>query len=514
MSLISSTQRKRSLDALDALPARKKDKSKKRQKKTKLPPLKEGGPFVVGHRVFGFHSLGAERVLRPCEIIEVSRPKPMVAGSIGGSGASYNNGSAPVSSYYVHFLELNRRNDCWLEPDMVRVTDENGNFATTDEIGANNAATVVRHTKGNAKKVEFLSEEGTEAGMDESSLLEHNLVTKVKNVETLELGRHRMNTWYFSPYPAKLFDNNDRKNPIKVLYLCEFTLSFFRTREELQRHYAKSPPRFPPGNEIYRDEARKLSMFEVDGKESKEYSQNLCWLAKLFLDHKTLQYDVDPFLFYVLCERDERGYHIVGFFSKEKLSEAGYNLACILTLPPYQRKGYGKFLIRFSYELSKIEEKVGSPEKPLSDLGQLGYKSYWSEVLLSILCSTAEKGSCPESNPENAVDKAHCLSIFDIQRLTSFTREDIIQTLKDLNLLQYYNGAHVICVTPHAREQHKKYLKRRSTQITVDPTRIHWTPLVIEKRDKWSLKAKGSLTSTGSAQDLSSGVVSNHDVSF
>ena len=27
--------------------------------------------------------------------------------------------------------------------------------------------------------------------------------------------------------------------------------------------------------------------------------------SKLFLDHKTLYYDVDPFLFYVLCERDE-----------------------------------------------------------------------------------------------------------------------------------------------------------------------------------------------------------------
>ena len=44
--------------------------------------------------------------------------------------------------------------------------------------------------------------------------------------------------------------------------------------------------------------------------------QNLCYLAKLFLDHKTLYYDVDLFLFYVLCECDERGAHIVGYFSK------------------------------------------------------------------------------------------------------------------------------------------------------------------------------------------------------
>jgi len=49
---------------------------------------------------------------------------------------------------------------------------------------------------------------------------------------------------------------------------------------------------------------------------------------------------------------------VVGYFSKEKASEEGYNLACILTLPAYQRKGYGKFLISMSYELSKIEGKV------------------------------------------------------------------------------------------------------------------------------------------------------------
>lgn len=60
-------------------------------------------------------------------------------------------------------------------------------------------------------------------------------------------------------------------------------------------------------------------MFEVDGRTNKIYCQNLCLLAKLFLDHKTLYYDVDPFMFFVLCEVDDEGAHIVGYFSKEKV---------------------------------------------------------------------------------------------------------------------------------------------------------------------------------------------------
>jgi hypothetical protein len=51
--------------------------------------------------------------------------------------------------------------------------------------------------------------------------------------------------------------------------------------------------------------------WQVDGRKEKQYCQNLCYLAKLFLDHKTLYYDVDLFLFYVLCETDARGAHIV-----------------------------------------------------------------------------------------------------------------------------------------------------------------------------------------------------------
>jgi len=49
------------------------------------------------------------------------------------------------------------------------------------------------------------------------------------------------------------------------------------------------------------------------------YAQNLCLLAKCFLDHKTLYYDTDPFLFYVMTEYDSKGFHLVGYFSKVSL---------------------------------------------------------------------------------------------------------------------------------------------------------------------------------------------------
>ena len=36
----------------------------------------------------------------------------------------------------------------------------------------------------------------------------------------------------------------------------------------------------------------------------------------------------------------------------------------------------------------QVEGMVGSPEKPLSDLGKLSYRSYWTWVLLDILKDT------------------------------------------------------------------------------------------------------------------------------
>lgn len=68
----------------------------------------------------------------------------------------------------------------------------------------------------------------------------------------------------------------------------------------------------------------------------------------MFLDHKSLFYDVEPFLFYVMTLVDDDGARFVGYFSKEKSSPKDYNVSCIMTLPVRQRQGWGNLLIDFS----------------------------------------------------------------------------------------------------------------------------------------------------------------------
>lgn len=103
------------------------------------------------------------------------------------------------------------------------------------------------------------------------------------------------------------------------------------------------------------------------------------------------------------------------------MSSEGYNLACILTFPQYQQAGYGKFIISLSYELTKLEGKTGSPEKPLSDLGKVSYRSYWTHILMHVLQN---------------YDTTTNLTITDISNQTGIRSEDLISTLQHLNMIK------------------------------------------------------------------------------
>merc|ERR1712176_925538 len=150
----------------------------------------------------------------------------------------------------------------------------------------------------------------------------------------------------------------------------------------------------PPGNEIYRSNEQNIdiAVFEVDGAKEQMYCQNVAYLAKFFLDHKTLEFDTTSFFFYIVTEISENGCHFLSYFSKEKNPEKNFNLSCIMALPCHQRKGLGHFMISLSYGLSKIEKKWGTPETPLSDLGLCAYRKFWASELLKIIEREQSKG--------------------------------------------------------------------------------------------------------------------------
>ncbi|PCH33078.1 acyl-CoA N-acyltransferase [Wolfiporia cocos MD-104 SS10] len=257
---------------------------------------------------------------------------------------------------------------------------------------------------------------------EEYDIQHHKQITARRNFDKVVFGQWQIKTWYFSPYPLTESEAEDQvaapsshgphsgsripgvsRSTIRshgrtsdllagglgrtnvtgersMLWVCDRCFKYMADGISWEIHVKKCTLKHPPGRKVYQRGAHII--WEVDGAKEKLYCQNLSLFGKLFIDIKTLFFDCDNFLFYILTDADSQRDHVLGFFSKEKVSFDDYNLACIVVLPPYQKKGYGMLMIEFSYELSRRAGRVGTPERPLSDLGLRSYLTYWVSTLI------------------------------------------------------------------------------------------------------------------------------------
>lgn len=97
----------------------------------------------------------------------------------------------------------------------------------------------------------------------------------------------------------------------------------------------------------------------------------------------------------------------------------------------------GGTIVFLGYELTKLEKKTGSPEKPLSALGQMTYKSYWHSTVLTKL-EEYRRGQIHVTLTQLrlvdlSIDSAKIVPL-PSSTDTGICMEDILQTLIDLRL--------------------------------------------------------------------------------
>ncbi|KAI0023427.1 acyl-CoA N-acyltransferase [Xylariomycetidae sp. FL0641] len=234
------------------------------------------------------------------------------------------------------------------------------------------------------------------------------------------------------------------------------------------------------------EEQGEWSVWEVDGEKEVLFSQNLCLFAKLFLDNKSVFFDVMGFNYFLLVytpppstvtqpspslysagppttskthttadssTSTSTSIHplpprpqIVGFFSKEKMSWDSNNLACILVFPPWQRRGLGALLMGVSYEISRREQVLGGPEKPISELGRRGYRRYWAgEIARWVLGISAEDEKRHREGETNKGDRREEEEgiMVDVNRCSQATwivPEDCLTALRDMGVTEAETG--------------------------------------------------------------------------
>lgn len=113
-----------------------------------------------------------------------------------------------------------------------------------------------------------------------------------------------------------------------------------------------------------------------------------------------------------------------------------------------------------SYELSKIEKKVGTPEKPLSDLGKQTYLSFWTEKIVEYIKLVIAKGES--------------FTLQDIIDNTAIKYEDMIDALEKVNLIKKVKNEIHICTNKALLDEIQKKLGQPTIPVLTE--NLRWYP--------------------------------------
>ena len=132
--------------------------------------------------------------------------------------------------YYMHYEDFDRRLDEWVTQD--RLGDEVIKHRSCGEVAS--AESNQKMTRTQKRRFDEIHTTMPVDVDPTTAALEHEReqATKVKNIQTVELGKYEMETWYYSPYPEEFSKCNK-------LFLCEFCLKYFRKSKTLERHKGK-----------------------------------------------------------------------------------------------------------------------------------------------------------------------------------------------------------------------------------------------------------------------------------
>ncbi|KAJ5141451.1 hypothetical protein N7526_002446 [Penicillium atrosanguineum] len=269
-----------------------------------------------------------------------------------------------------------------------------------------------------------------------------------RNVQSVVLGDLLFKPWYQSIYPEDLVAKD-----AECLHVCRWCFRYSCDRVAFAEHTRECVYRTkPPGTKVY--DHSGYAVWEVDGEEHKLFGQNLSLFAKLFLDHKTVFFDVATFLYYILTFTDPdnpENYHVLGFYSKEKLSWDSNNLACICVFPPYQHRQLGKLL------MGAKKATIASGPSGSQDI------CYAANVAKAKTQSLAISPKPPKRDPPRET-----MTVEEVGQATGMLAEDVITAIKFMGVVQPE--------TPR---------KRKTPRLSGDGGPAQVPTMLIRKEDVW-----------------------------